>query len=287
MKLGIYSLQAPPKSDMKSVGPLGDLDVTDVFTPVPVRGDILARVVRWQQACARSGTHASKGISAVSGTTRKPFKQKGTGKARQGSLRSPQFRGGGIIFGPQPRSHAYALPKRVRRLGLLTALSSKLSENRMGILDVCGWDKKSNINTGDVSQDSSKMVPGKSSALRPFLKSLDARVLFVTKGAPDPLFARSARNWHQVLTLPVCGLNVYDLLRFDCVFFERDALPVLKQRLKPDKEENLLAIEKTAEAISSADNARKKQVKDVAKSKVASEKKMTKARTSSDAQEVN
>ena len=103
---------------------VGDIALNpDVFSR-PVRADILARVVRWQLAKRQAGTHKTKGISEISGTTRKPYKQKGTGRARQGSLRSPQFRGGATLFGPVVRSHAHSLQKRVRKMGLSIALSA-------------------------------------------------------------------------------------------------------------------------------------------------------------------
>src|SRR6201988_3914378 len=104
---------------------VGDIELAEEVFGAPVRRDILARVVNWQLAKRRAGTHATKGISDVQGTTKKPWRQKGTGRARQGSLRSPQFRGGGIIFGPVVRSHEFDLQKKVRRLALKTALSGE------------------------------------------------------------------------------------------------------------------------------------------------------------------
>src|ERR671924_713400 len=109
MKLTVRNL------DNKEVG---DIELSEEVFGLPVRPDILARVVNWQLAKRRAGTHKTKGISDVSGTTKKPYRQKGTGRARQGSLRSPQFRGGGIVFGPVPRSHAHDLPKKVRKLAM-------------------------------------------------------------------------------------------------------------------------------------------------------------------------
>ena len=105
--------------------PAGTIEVADAIFGAPVRADILSRMVNYQLAKRRAGTHKTKGISDISGTTKKPFAQKGGGRARQGSLRSPQFRGGAVIFGPVVRSHAIDLPKKVRRLALRTALSSK------------------------------------------------------------------------------------------------------------------------------------------------------------------
>src|SRR3982751_5871941 len=113
---------------------VGEIELADDVFGLPVRGDILARVVNWQLAKRRAGTHKTKGISDISGTTKKPYKQKGSGNARQGSLRSPQFRGGAVIFGPVVRSHEYDLPKKVRKLGLKTALSAKQAEGKLFIL---------------------------------------------------------------------------------------------------------------------------------------------------------
>src|SRR5579863_7926709 len=114
---------------------VGDIDLAEDVFGVPVRRDILARMVNWQLAKRRAGTHKTKGISDIQGTTKKPYKQKGTGRARQGSLRSPQFRGGARIFGPVVRSHAFGLQKKVRRLGLKTALSAKHSEGKLVVID--------------------------------------------------------------------------------------------------------------------------------------------------------
>src|ERR671924_1583382 len=126
MKLTVRNL------DNKEVG---DIELSEEVFGLPVRPDILARVVNWQLAKRRAGTHKTKGISEIRGTTKKPYRQKGTGHARQGSLRSPQFRGGARIFGPVVRSHATDLPKKVRKLALKTALSSKQADGRLIVID--------------------------------------------------------------------------------------------------------------------------------------------------------
>src|SRR5271154_4931943 len=126
MKLKVHSL------DNKEIG---DIDLAEEVFGLPIRRDILARMVNWQLAKRRAGTHKTKGISDIQGTTKKPFKQKGGGRARQGSLRSPQFRGGAVIFGPVVRSHEFGLQKKVRRLALKTALSSKQAEGKLIIID--------------------------------------------------------------------------------------------------------------------------------------------------------
>src|SRR5579872_1886346 len=114
---------------------VGEIDLPDAVFGAPVRRDILARVVNWQLAKRRAGTHATKGISDIQGTTKKPWAQKGTGRARQGSLRSPQFRGGAVIFGPVVRDHGFSLQKKVRQLGLKTALTAKQKEGKLVVLD--------------------------------------------------------------------------------------------------------------------------------------------------------
>src|SRR5579862_6180613 len=121
---------------------VGEIELDDAVFGLPVREDLIFRAVNWQLAKRRSGNHKTKGISEISGTTKKPYNQKGTGRARQGSLRSPQFRGGARIFGPVVRDHGYDLPKKVRKLGLKTALSTKQAEGKLVILDNLGQATK-------------------------------------------------------------------------------------------------------------------------------------------------
>src|ERR1700741_1822476 len=126
MKLTVRNLDNPE---------VGEIDLADAVFGLPIRRDILARVVNWQLAKRRAGTHKTKGISEIQETTKKPNKKKGPGRARQGSLRSPQFRGGARIFGPVVRSHEFSLQKKVRKLGLKTALSAKQSEGKLVVVD--------------------------------------------------------------------------------------------------------------------------------------------------------
>src|SRR5215218_7750099 len=116
--------------------PAGEIDLPDAVFAAEPRADIMARVVHWQLAKRRAGTHKVKGMGEVSGTTKKPYRQKGTGNARQGSLRAPQFRTGGVVHGPVVRSHAYRLNKKVRRLGLISALSQKAKDGKLVVLDL-------------------------------------------------------------------------------------------------------------------------------------------------------
>src|SRR5207302_11229699 len=156
---------------------VGDIELADAVFGLPVRGDILARVVAWQLAKRRAGTHKTKGVSEISGTTKKPYKQKGTGRARQGSLRSPQFRGGAVIFGPVVRSHAFDLQKKVRRLGLKTALSAKQSEGKLVVIDEARFSE------------------AKTKALKARLAALGwDSILIIDGSVVDEGLARAARN---------------------------------------------------------------------------------------------
>jgi len=194
---------------------VGDIELADAVFGLPVRGDILARVVAWQLAKRRAGTHKTKGVSEISGTSKKPYKQKGTGRARQGSLRSPQFRGGAVIFGPVVRSHAFDLQKKVRQLGLKTALSAKQAEGKLVVIDAAKLDE------------------AKTKALRARFATLGwESVLIIDGAAVDEGFARAARNLPKVDVLPQHGANVYDILRRDTLVLTRDAAQQLEARLK-------------------------------------------------------
>ena len=206
MKLNVTSM------DNKSAG---EIELADEIFGVPVRADLLYRMVRWQLAKRRAGTHKTKGISDIQGTTKKPHNQKGTGRARQGSLRSPQFRGGAVIFGPLPRSHEHDLPKKVRKLALKVALSSKVAEGKLIIVDALSVAE---------------------AKTRPLAKKLAKRgwndVLFIDGDAVNAGFARAARNLPSVDVLPQAGANVYDILRRDTLILTRNAVEGLEARLK-------------------------------------------------------
>jgi large subunit ribosomal protein L4 len=193
---------------------VGDIELAEEVFGLPVRGDILARVVNWQLAKRRAGTHKTKGISDISGTTKKPYKQKGTGRARQGSLRSPQFRGGAVIFGPVVRSHEFGLQKKVRRLGLKTALSAKQAEGKLIVIDAARVDG------------------AKTKALRARFDAFGWDSVLIIDGAVNDDFARAARNLPKVDVLPEKGANVYDILRRDTLVLTRDAVQQLEARLK-------------------------------------------------------
>ncbi|BBK43941.1 50S ribosomal protein L4 [Allostella vacuolata] len=196
-------------------GEAGTIELDETVFGVPVRGDLLARMVHWQLAKRRAGTHKTKQIGDIAGTTKKPWRQKGSGRARQGSMRSPQWRGGAVIFGPVVRDHGYDLPKKVRALALKTALSSKQAEGKLVVID------------------DAKLPEAKTKALVQRLGKLGwSSVLFIGGTEIDQGFARAARNLPQVDVLPQQGANVYDILRRDTLVLTRGAVEALEARLK-------------------------------------------------------
>ena len=193
----------------------GEIELDEAVFGLPVRRDILARMVNWQLAKRRAGTHKTKSRSEVAGSTRKQFRQKGTGRARRGAGDVSQFRGGGRAFGPVPRDHAIDLPKKVRRLALKTALSAKAADGKLVVLDAA---KSDTAKTKDLAVKLGKL--GWSSTL------------VIDGAAVDQGFARAVHNIPGVDILPQIGANVYDILRRDTLVLTRDAVEALEARLK-------------------------------------------------------
>lgn len=193
-------------------GKAGTVDLPDdIFAAAP-RADVMARVVHWQLARRRAGTHKVKGMGEVSGTTKKPYKQKGTGNARQGSLRAPQYRTGGAVHGPVVRDHGYSLPKKVRRLGLISALSQKQAEGKLVILDAASGSAK----TRDLAAK---------------VKALGWKSALIVDSVVDQNFALASSNLHNINVLPTVGANVYDILHHDILAITRAGVDGLKERL--------------------------------------------------------
>lgn len=187
-----------------------DIALPETIFGVSPRKDILARVVAWQLAKRRSGTHKTKGISDIKATTKKPYRQKGTGRARQGSLVSPQFRGGAVIFGPVVRSHAFSLPKKIRQLGLKSALSSRLSEGKLIIIDDLAFSTHK-------TKEAKKLIQGS--------------VLMIGGETVCEKLKHAISNLPYADLLPQQGLNVYDILRHDRLILSRSVIPYLEGRL--------------------------------------------------------
>lgn len=194
---------------------VGSIDLDDGVFGAPVRTDILSRMVNWQLAKRRAGTHKVKTLGEVRGSTAKPFRQKGTGRARQGSTRAPQMRGGGVAHGPVVRSHAIKLPKKVRKLALKSALSAKQAEGKLVVLDDA---KSKSPKTKDLAASVKKL--GWQSAL------------VIAGGEIDSNFALAARNIVGLDVLPTQGANVHDILRRDTLVLTKDAVASLVERLK-------------------------------------------------------
>jgi large subunit ribosomal protein L4 len=193
-------------------GSAGTAELPDAIFGAEPRADIMARVVHWQQAKRRAGTHKVKGMGEVQGTTKKPYRQKGTGNARQGSLRAPQFRTGGVVHGPVVRSHEYSLPKKVRRLGLISALSQKAKDGKLVVLDVAAGQAKTK-------------------GLAAKLKALGWSSALIVDHTVDEGFLRASRNIIGVDVLPTIGANVYDILAHDVLAITTAGVESLKERL--------------------------------------------------------
>jgi large subunit ribosomal protein L4 len=193
----------------------GSVQLADAIFGLEPRADILQRCVNWQLAKRQAGTHKTKGRAEVARTGKKMYKQKGTGGARHGSARVPQFRGGGRAFGPVVRSHAFDLPKKVRALALRHALSAKVKDGGLIVID------------------SAKLEAAKTKALIGHFSTLGVTSALIIDGAQvDNGFAAAARNIPQIDVLPVQGINVYDILRRQQLVLTKAALDALEARFK-------------------------------------------------------
>jgi large subunit ribosomal protein L4 len=192
---------------------VGEATLRDDIFNIPVHGHIMHEVVTMQLACRRAGTASTKGRAEVRGGGHKPWRQKGTGRARAGSSRSPIWRGGGVVFGPKPRSYAYKVPKKVRRLALKMALSAKLANGQLLIVD---------------------QYPYEAPKTKEFVRVLENlqvdKALFITSG-DDHVLTLSSRNVPYVQVMRTEGLNVYDILRYDYLVVFQPAISQIEERL--------------------------------------------------------
>ena len=195
-------------------GKAGSIDLDEALFGLEPRVDILHRVVRWQRNNAQAGTHKVKTRSEVSYSTKKIYRQKGTGGARHGARSAPIFRGGGVYKGPTPRSHGHELPKKVRVLGLKHALSAKAKAGELVVIDAAVSD-------------------GKTSALAKMVSNLGwKRALIIDGDAVNENFAQAARNIEGLDILPTIGANVFDILKRDTLVITKAGLEALEARLK-------------------------------------------------------
>lgn len=184
----------------------GSLDLSDEVFVSPIREDLMHQVVRWQLACRRQGTHQAKTRSEVRGGGAKPFKQKGTGRARQGSSRSPILRGGAVVHGPRPRDYSYTLPRKVKQLALKSALSYLFASKKVVIID-------SLTSTG-----------GKTKELAQRFADFGLQKAVLIDGAETPLFKQAINNLYKFCYYSTSGVNVHDLLKYDTIVLTKEAL---------------------------------------------------------------
>ncbi|MBI1341138.1 50S ribosomal protein L4 [bacterium] len=209
----------------------GDIELLDaVFGLTEIRGDLLQRMVRYQLSKRQAGTHSVKSRSNVARTTKKMYRQKGTGGARHGSRNAPIFVGGGVAHGPHPRSHAHDLPKKVRALALRHALSSKVREESLIIIDEAA------------------MAAPKTKDLSSAFKKLGLENALVIGGVElNENFARAARNIPNIDVLPLAGLNVYDVLRRRKLVLTREAVEGVHARFSADAKDGQVSGAKAGE----------------------------------------
>ena len=192
---------------------VGEADLSEAVFGVEVKEHLFYDAVRYQMAARRAGTHSTKGRTDVRGGGRKPYRQKGTGRARAGTLSAPQFRTGGVVHGPHVRSHAHKLPKKVRRAALKSALSRRTEENAVTVFDAF------------------EMKEIKTKSFIDVMKKFDFDDLLLVLSESDDAVVRSARNIPGVKVLPVAGLNVYDILDHKNLALTKSAIEAVVVRL--------------------------------------------------------
>ncbi len=193
---------------------VGDIELNDTVFGIEPNKHVLFEAVLMQRASLRQGNHKVKNRSEVRGGGRKPWRQKGTGRARQGSIRSPQWRGGGTVFGPVPRSYSYKLPKKVRRLAIKSALSSKVVEENILVLEALSFDAPK-------TKEFANVLKG---------LSVNSKTLVVTDGL-DENVALSARNIPGVTVVPADGISVLDVLGHDKLVITKSAVEKVEEVL--------------------------------------------------------
>ncbi|WP_064091216.1 50S ribosomal protein L4 [Rossellomorea aquimaris] len=193
---------------------VGDIELNDTVFGIEPNKHVMFEAVLMQRASLRQGNHKVKNRSEVRGGGRKPWRQKGTGRARQGSIRSPQWRGGGVVFGPVPRSYSYKLPKKVRRLAIKSALSSKVVEENIVVLEALSFDAPK-------TKEFANVLKG---------LSINSKTLVVTDGL-DENVALSARNIPGVTVVPANGISVLDVIGHDKLVITKSAVEKVEEVL--------------------------------------------------------
>lgn len=190
---------------------VGDIELSENVFGVEVNVEAMHQVVKMQLANKRQGTQSALTRGEVSGGGKKPYRQKGTGRARQGSTRSPQWIHGGVVFAPKPRDYSYTVPKKIKRIAMKSALSSKVSDNDIIVLDGLTLDEP------------------KTKVVADMLKALEARKALIVVPEKDETAYKSARNIEGVAILPVNNLNVYDILKYEKFIITKDAVSKVEE----------------------------------------------------------
>ncbi len=198
---------------------VAELDLPETLFQQEIKVELINEVVRWQRASARKGNHKAKTRADVSGGGKKPFRQKGTGNARQGSIRSPLNRGGGVTFGPKPRGYGYALPVKIRKSALRQGLSYLWKEKKIFFVESM------------ISKE------GKTKELHIRLKNFGLKKALLVDQDGEPLFKRASANLNSFQFLPVEGLNVYDLLKYDCLIMTKKSVPFLVKKCNKEEKQ--------------------------------------------------
>ncbi|MBZ4663291.1 MAG: rplD [Caloramator sp.] len=196
-----------PKVDLYNMNAekVGEIELSDAVFGVEINPYVMHQVVKMQLANKRQGTQSALTRAEVSGGGIKPWRQKGTGRARQGSIRAPQWTHGGIVFAPKPRDYSFTVPKKVKRLALKSALSSKVVDNNIIVLDELKLD-----------------VP-KTKTIVEMLKKFDAKKTLIVVKESDEVIYKSVRNIENAHVIPVNNINVYDLLKYEKLIITKDA----------------------------------------------------------------
>ena len=192
---------------------VSEAELADTIYNIPVKASILHEVVRMQMACRRSGTASVKRRSEIIGSGRKLYRQKGTGRARRGNIKSPLLRGGGVVFGPKPKSYAYSVPKKVKKLALKMALSNKLMEKNIIVLDEFSLDQI------------------KTKQFKEIMNRLEVDKALIVTDQKDEHLEMSSRNVPHIKVMRTEGLNVYDVLKYDYLILLEASLKQIEGRL--------------------------------------------------------
>lgn len=195
-KVALYNMDAQQ---------VGEIELSDAVFGVEVNAEAMHQVVKMQLANKRQGTQSALTRAEVSGGGIKPYRQKGTGRARQGSTRSPQWTHGGIVFAPKPRDYSYSVPKKIKRIALKSALSSKVADNEIIVVEELN------------------MEAPKTKAIVDMLKKFEAKKTLIVTSEANEVIYKSARNIAGVQVLPVNNLNVYDILKYEKFIITKDA----------------------------------------------------------------